>query len=172
MSCPFCDLIKGKGIKKNFKNQFLSKTKHWYIVLDKNPYIKGHILLIHDKHNHYYELPKNSLEDLNDAFNQIENYYKKLKGREIKNKYVIAMNENRKFWDENNRPHFHFHIIPRYEYSSRDKKDFLKWYPHVDEPDPGLWWLGSIEYHRNNTKSEILHKMVEEAYREMKKKNC
>ena len=140
--CPFCN-VKGK-----FDNIYMSDYKEnngeiriengawidyeqdtqgnflWYAILCSEQYTKGHTLIItgpriNDKDDSLecikkiFDIRPDELQTLMSGISKVANRLKcKLKG--VENILLISLNEEK--------DHFHIHLIPRYPYKEKEKK--------------------------------------------------
>jgi len=102
-TCIFCNIP---------KEEIISETKFCYIVPDKYPVSKGHILVVPKKHyENIAEVPDKELFDIIKTIKIMEKkMFEKLKvkGIDLRQNYRPFVPENRL-----RKSHIHFHLIPR-----------------------------------------------------------
>ena len=117
--CVFCEIISRN--KKN-ETQFISESKHSFIILGNPSLTKGHLLIIPKKHVEKISELKNF--EKKDLFNEIEKFQEllpqKFSGCDIHQNYRPFLLQGRLKVD-----HLHFHIIPR-EFKDKIWKNYGK----------------------------------------------
>lgn len=102
MKCPFCvpnDVV-------------IAKNKHAYVILDRNPVMKGHLLVVPKKH--YECITEIPLKELTAVMSLVKEMERRLikrmdvKGLSIRQNWAPFLKENGLVVR-----HLHFHIIPR-----------------------------------------------------------
>jgi len=102
-NCVFCNIP---------KEEVILETKHCYVVPDKYPISKGHILVV--PKNHYEnitQIPDKELFDIIKTIKKMENKMVeklKAKGIDLRQNYRPFVAESRL-----RKSHIHFHLIPR-----------------------------------------------------------
>ncbi len=107
--CLFCK------IAKNEANCYcVYEDDNVKAFLDINPWTKGHTLVIPKKHyKNIFDIPEKDFEEIMRIVRKIALIYKKILGCDINIIQSSGENAQQDF------PHFHVHIIPRYK---RDKQ--------------------------------------------------
>jgi histidine triad (HIT) family protein len=102
-TCVFCNIS---------KSEIISEAKYCYVLLDKYPVAKGHLLVITKKHyESLMEIPDKELCEIIKTVKQLE---KKMvgklgaKGIDLKHHYRPFLKEGKLV-----KRHVHFHLIPR-----------------------------------------------------------
>lgn len=127
MTCIFCNIY-----EKN-KNSIIYETDKCFVLLDRFPMSKGHLLIVPKIHHSY--LHEYNYEDISDILKVIHCIIKKLKLE----KYNILQN-NGNFQSV---MHVHFHIIP---YENDQKRLKIDWKTiNVDEKE----YSNEIIIHKN-----------------------
>ena len=181
--CPFCD------VKRKFDNIYMRDFKEndgeiliengawidfdrdrdgnflWYAILCPEQYTCGHTLIISGPRigkesskciKKIFDIRPDELQNLMSGISKVANRLKdKLKG--VENVSLISLNEEK--------PHFHLHLIPRYPYKENEKKFHTKnfWKRDYDteqawENDPsgkkfhGIWYYAYREQNYKNRK--------------------
>ena len=115
-NCIFCKIVKGE----------ISSAKIWedekvFVFLDINPLSKGHCLIIPKKHSeNIFDIEEETLKEIIKTAKNLAQKMKiflKVTGVNLVNSSGIDA--------EQSVPHFHFHLIPRYE---NDKLEMTKWW--------------------------------------------
>lgn len=186
--CPFCD------VKRKFDNIYMRDIKNkdkreisiengawidydrdkddnflWYAILCPEQYTRGHTLIISAPRTgnesikcikKIFDIRPNELQTLMSGISKVANRLKdELKG--VENVILISLNEEKK--------HFHLHLIPRYPYKENEKEFHIKnfWKRDYDseeelkqawENDPkgkkfhGIWYYAYLEQNFKNRK--------------------
>ncbi len=102
MDCPFC----------NNRDEVIEETNNAYVILDKHPIVKGHMLVIPKKHC------KSIMEIEDEVLYEIIQLIKEMEMRMVSKLGVegITLRQNWIPFIKNNPlvvEHVHFHLIPR-----------------------------------------------------------
>lgn len=103
--CIFCKIISSE-IKSHtiYENQFVKA------FLDINPWTEGHTLVIPKKHyENIFDIPEKELTEIILAVKKISLAYRKIFNCDINLIQSNGKNAQQEV------PHFHIHIVPRYE---------------------------------------------------------
>lgn len=115
-NCIFCKIVKGE----------ISSAKIWedekvFVFLDINPLSKGHCLIIPKKHSeNIFDIEEETLKEIIKTAKNLAQKMKKF----LKATGVNLVNSSG-VDAEQSIPHFHFHLIPRYE---NDNLEMTKWW--------------------------------------------
>ena len=101
--CTFCNIP---------KEEIISETKFCYVLPDKYPISKGHILIVPKKHyENITEIPDKELFDIVKTIKKMEKKMTeklKVKGIDLRQNYRPFVREGKL-----RKSHIHFHLIPR-----------------------------------------------------------
>ncbi|MGC8669705.1 MAG: HIT family protein [Candidatus Micrarchaeia archaeon] len=108
-NCIFCKL-------RDDKNTIIYQNKECFVVLDKYPIEKGHLLVISNEHyKDMLEAPKNVVESMSVVSKEFASKLKvKLGAEGINIGTNIGKEAGQKIM------HFHIHVIPRYHGKGRN----------------------------------------------------
>ena len=107
-ACPFCTQSTEDSDEKNF---ILKRFKHCFVMLNRYPYYKGHLLVVPFKHVASLELlEKNALDELMHITAAFVPLLKQALGTVGTN---IGMNLGGHFTGGSIPDHLHMHILPR-----------------------------------------------------------
>jgi len=132
MNCKFCGK-NGYVDKRKFKYRFIRESDYCIAVLAREPYNRGHTLVILKKHRCDIADKNLSLLERKDFIENIY-YYSKLLKRKIKNEkgrkpgriYVAILCDGVK--------HLHAHLIPRYHpFNEKEKNSYREFFINRDK---------------------------------------
>jgi len=117
-SCIFCRIAKGE-----IESKFVGESDNFFAIMDANPIVEGHTLIIPKKHFV-------TILDIPDKLgNEMLSFIKKVSGKLLDDKFGngfnILMNNLEVAGQEV--MHVHIHIIPR------EEKDGIKFYAKFDK---------------------------------------
>ena len=105
-NCLFCKIVKGE-----IDSEKIYENENILAFLDAFPSTKGHTLIISKKHyENIFDIPKDVLKDGAEVTQKIAFLLKEKLGAEG----INLLNNNNKI-AEQEVPHYHMHIIPRYK---------------------------------------------------------
>lgn len=101
LSCVFCN-------PKIVAAQFVDETTHFNIILDYEPRVRGHLLIIPKRHvMKAHELSADEWKELSPIINQVAAVFLKHLGTD---QYILWEKNGPKAFQEV--PHVHFHVVP------------------------------------------------------------
>ena len=107
--CIFCKIVEGK-----IPSWTIYEDENCIAILDISPATKGHTLVIPKKHYEtIFDMPKELLKETIEVAQKIA----KLLKEKVNAEGINLLNSNNKIAQQDV-PHFHIHVIPRY---SKDK---------------------------------------------------
>lgn len=108
-SCVFCSAQKGKP---NSNNLVLTRGERAYVIMNKYPYVNGHLMVI--PHRHLSDFTKLSAEEHTEIGELIAKSISVLKKIYSPHGYNVGMNLGRAA-GAGIEEHLHYHIVPRWD---------------------------------------------------------
>ena len=166
--CPFCNVSRKfththfEGLREDqpceaWIDYDKDKTGRflWYAILSGEQYTQGHTLLILGPHRNKITDCSLTVLELGALVVGLKKVACRLRDiLEIETVHVLSLCEGQK--------HLHFHLIPRYPYSKKEKKFYVSHYSKREENNPNF---------ANDVSNGNIHGMWYTAYHEMKFKN-
>lgn len=117
MDCVFCKIA---------PNEYLAENRHFYLINDKYPVSRGHLLVISKRHfADFFAIAEDEMADLREIVLQARSY---LQEHYQASAFNLGMNCGKAAGQSVD--HFHLHIIPRYsgdrKKSLRDLREFVR----------------------------------------------